>query len=392
MPHVWPSTDGKSYQQPLKNRGNVLVIADDITGAAELAGMAHSRGLYTRLLLTPDDASTPMVEPMADMADITVVATDTRSLSESAAVAVTERVTASFASVYAHQHPWVFKKTDSALRGHVVAELKTLMKAMGWRRAVYMPANPSKGRIIKEGIYYIKEAERLVPIAQTSFSHDPEFPAETSLMEERFPQAESAGIIMPSAESEADVNRIVEQYDDGQTLFAGAADLFAACILRDANCTPQRSRLKFQTDATLILCGSTQSRPLHIGLPTSEMPIGIYDGATDASSWLVDAQQKYEAAGGLVLSIGHHHRTGHAAALHLRQMMAAVAAELVRLHPPRHVVIEGGATAFALLNQLEWSALSVEAQWAPGVVSLHTDSGIMVTLKPGSYSWGTLMT
>ena len=40
------------------------------------------------------------------------------------------------------------------MRGHVVAELRALMEATGYRRAVYLPANPSKGRIIRGGEYY----------------------------------------------------------------------------------------------------------------------------------------------------------------------------------------------------------------------------------------------
>ena len=99
----------------------------------------------------------------------------------------------------------LFKKTDSALRGHVVAELTALMEATGYRRAVYLPANPSKGRIIKDGAYYINGN----PIHETDFSFDPEFPAKTSVLRERFPDAEGKGIIMPDAESEEDVRKVI---------------------------------------------------------------------------------------------------------------------------------------------------------------------------------------
>jgi len=136
----------------------MIVIADDITGAAEMAGIAHEAGYDVRLVCGGDTATS----------GTTIIATDTRSMTEDEAIAETRRITAHFSSAKPDSsffifHSSLFKKTDSALRGHVVAELKTLMETMGYQRAVYLPANPSKGRIIKDGVYYINGT----PIDQT---------------------------------------------------------------------------------------------------------------------------------------------------------------------------------------------------------------------------------
>ena len=355
----------------------MIVIADDITGAAEIAGIAFSKGQEVRLLCN----SSVYCDTIA-VNGTTVIATDTRSMSEAEAIAETRRITSAFSL----QPSAFFKKTDSALRGHVVAELTTLMEATGYQRVVYLPANPSKGRIIKNGVYYINN----VPIHETDFSFDPEFPAKISVLRERFPDTERKGIIMPDAESEEDIRNIIAQYNDGKTLFAGAADLFSAFLapFLPPQVTPLSSHLSPLTSKnTLILCGSTQSKPLDLGIPNVPMPRDIYDGNDDISLWDTNA---YNELHSLILTMPFTHRTGKEAAIHLRTMMARKAKELVAQHCPKHLIIEGGATAWATLQALDWKQFRIERQIAPGVVQMSATNGTLVTLKPGSYPWGNL--
>ena len=377
----------------------MIVIADDITGAAEMAGIAFSQGQQVRLVCDGSVCGCGTATY-----GTTVIATDTRSMSEAEAVAEIHRIT----SAFTHHTSAIFKKTDSALRGHVVAELTALMEAMGYRHAVYLPANPSKGRVIKSGTYYINN----VPIHETAFSYDPEFPANTSVLRERFPDAESKGIIMPDAENEEDIQKIIAKYNDGKTLFAGAADLFSALLghsRETRNTGETRDTRVSNSPSTLILCGSTQSKPLDLGIPISPMPREIYDGSNDLSLWDTSADQEKHS---LILTMPYTHRTGKEAAVHLRSMMAQKAKELITeyLLPTLdregsgeglHLIIEGGATAWATLQALGWTQFEITAQIAPGVVQMsatiacHTSTSeskkhVIVTLKPGSYPWGNL--
>ena len=371
----------------------MIVIADDITGAAEIAGIAHSLGQPVRLSCSCDNWRCHEAT-----SGTTVIATDTRSMTESQAVAETLRIADTIMPLTAA----VFKKTDSALRGHVVAELEALMQATGYRRAVYLPANPSKGRIIRNGTYYIikerGEGRELVPIHETDFSFDPEFPATTSKLQKRFPDAASKSIIMPDAESTDDLFSMVRQYDDGKTLFAGAADLFSeymktsGAVVR-AGRTGSPSRADWESgpggldESTLVLCGSTQSKPLNLGIAIAPMPQEIYDGSCNLSSWNTEAYRQQHS---LILTIPHTHRTGKEVAVHLRTMMARMAKQLIDYRCPAHLVIEGGATAWATLQALGWTAFDIVRQIAPGVVQMRAHNGTLVTLKPGSYPWGGL--
>ena len=355
----------------------MIVIADDITGAAEIAGIAFSKGQKVRLVCGGEESGCDTVTN-----GTTVIATDTRSTSEAEAIAETRRITSAFSL----QPSAFFKKTDSALRGHVVAELEALMQATGYKRAVYMPANPSKGRIIKDGIYFINGK----PIHETDFSFDPEFPAKTSVLRERFPDAERKGIIMPDAGSEEDIRNIIDKYNDGHTLFAGAADLFSAFLapFLPPQVTPLTSHLSPLTSkTTLILCGSTQSKPLDLGIPIAPMPRDIYDGNDDISIW---DTSEYAKAHSLILTMPFTHRTGKEVAVHLRTMMAQKAKELIAQYTPSQLIIEGGATAWATLQALGWTQFRIERQIAPGVVQMSATNGTLVTLKPGSYPWGNL--
>lgn len=360
----------------------MLVIADDITGAAEMAGIAHEAGYDVRLVC---DCATVT-------SGTTVIATDTRSMTVDEAIAETHRIVSHFSpakpdSSFFILHSSLFKKTDSALRGHVVAELKTLMETMGYQRAVYLPANPSKGRIIRNGTYYINGT----PIDQTDFSFDPEFPAKTAVLRERFPDAEANGIVMPDAESKEDIQKIIATYDDGHTLFAGAADLFEAVLARNPRASmtssiSSSSRPSFAS--TLFLCGSTQSKPLDLGIPVTAMPRDIYDGCKDITSWWEEASAIYKREGSLMITIPHRHRTGKEVAIHLRETTAILLQQLVAIQQPRQLIIEGGASAFATLQRLGWNELEVVSQLAPGVIKTKAPNGTFVIMKPGSYSWG----
>ncbi len=344
----------------------MIVIADDITGAAEMAGIAFERGQQVRLQcgggLKKDDFNE---------AQVLVIATDTRSMSEQEATAECRRL----AQQLPHPTPLLFKKVDSALRGHVVSELTALLETTDYERAVYLPANPSKERTIQKGTYYINGQ----PIHETAFSYDPEFPATTSILQERFPDAARHHILMPDAESLDEMGKIVDFYQDRKTLFAGGADLFA--LLCPKGCQ-RNNTMEGMQGSVIMLCGSTQSQPMDIGLPIVEMPLAVYDGEQTAAEWLKNIDET-----SLILTIPYHHRTGKATAVYLRSVMAEVAKGLITRQRPDHLIIEGGATAWATLQALGWKDFTITHQIAPGVVQMSATNGTLVTLKPGSYPW-----
>src|SRR6202000_3283476 len=64
----------------------------------------------------------------------------------------------------------------SALRGPIAAELTAITNALGFANSLLIAQNPSRGRVIENGRYFIDG----IPLDKTSFAADPEHPAKTS--------------------------------------------------------------------------------------------------------------------------------------------------------------------------------------------------------------------
>lgn len=352
----------------------IAVIADDITGAAEMAGIAHRLGL--RVKLTTDPVAAPDC-------DVLVIATDTRSMSREEAVSETRRAASALKGIEGVTH--LFKKTDSALRGHVIDELGALLDCTDYSDALYIPANPSKGRTIKNGVYYIGGT----PLHKTDFSFDPEFPAFSSSLEDRFPGSAGKNIRWADATDETDINSAVETASE-TTLLAGAADLFTAFLTRHASTRRHEARnVNIDTASAIVVCGSTQSKPIDCGINTSYMPTEVYDGES-ATGWIAELTDAYRKDGSIIIAIRDRHRTGKEIAVYLRETMAEIVKALVSARRPRELVIEGGATAFAILRRIGCDSFTITDEIAPGVIRMMSAEGMHVTMKPGSYPWGGL--
>ena len=138
----------------------IAIVADDFTGAAELAGISLRYGLSVELYTA---------DVMATNADVLIVSTDSRSLNKADALKRTEAV---LKSVLQLNPSFIYKKIDSVLRGYVIDELRLQMKLMHKSKAFILPANPSMGRTISNGNYYVQGKL----ISETGFASDPEFP------------------------------------------------------------------------------------------------------------------------------------------------------------------------------------------------------------------------
>lgn len=369
----------------------ILVLADDITGAAEMAGLAHSMGCSV--------AFTTAIEQIPLDAEVTVVATDTRSMGREEAVAFTRSLVEQLRALPPMP---IFKKCDSALRGHLIAEAEELF-ALGCRRALILAANPSKGRCVEGGIYRIGG----VPIAETVFRTDPEFPATTSEVvallgegvhylraDEPLPDV---GICIGESRSEKEVATQVARID-AQTLLIGAADAFRALLWqRGFRPVAHPAFEGLGAHRTLIALGSTVRHDLsqepffrRNRVACCPMPDEVFGGASP-EGWIAECRAAMNGAESLLLRIPQAVKVDGSKALHLRGAMAETVASLIHTLHPEEVVIEGGASAFAILAVLGWADFTVVNEIAPGVVRLrHTATDTCLTFKPGSYPWGAM--
>ena len=238
----------------------IIVIADDITGAAEIAGAALRYKLDT--MLTIGYADVPQ------STQVWVIATDTRSVSRADAVNTVNGIIGRLD----RKDNILFKKTDSVLRGHVAAELNAMVKGMRYSKALLIPQNPSRGRIIRDGIYYINGEH----VDKTQFRHDPEFPITTSevrniLGVEVNVQALNTdrscsvdGICVADASSIEDIKTQLHRAG-AECLYAGGVDFFSALLEREYPdvVVEKNAKCKINPEKySIIVCGSTQSKDI----------------------------------------------------------------------------------------------------------------------------------
>src|SRR5687767_15126123 len=116
----------------------LAIVADDLTGAADTGACFASAGLGTVIRLSGTTI------PIADVA---VISTKSRDLDGSAAAATVRAAVIGLAGAQDKSKPrWIYKKIDSALRGHPRVELLAAMEAIGATRALVAPAFPAEGR------------------------------------------------------------------------------------------------------------------------------------------------------------------------------------------------------------------------------------------------------
>lgn len=360
----------------------IVVIADDITGAAEIAGVAWRMGFSVRL-----DMEIPQQDTNTD---VLVIATDMRQTSADEASATTKEIIRQLKSLYTSKNLLFFKKTDSALRGHIVSELQTMMTELGINKALLLAQNPSKGRIINDGKYLING----IPLDETAFKNDPEFPARTSVVSEQLDGTRTLsldaplqeGINVAEAASQEDIIKQLNKADN-ETLLAGAADFFTAFIQqfahdKKAKTTPAGNK----AEKRLLLQGSTQSSTFGKNIKEMLMPDNVFHGSSP-QEWIEKLKDCFEKEPSLAIRIPQAPTGGKAYAIRLRETMAEAAAQLLENQAmPIHLLIEGGATAFAVFKRLDWHSFSIVREDAPGIVTL-SHRNLLITLKPGSYPW-----
>jgi uncharacterized protein YgbK (DUF1537 family) len=361
----------------------IVVLADDLSGAAELAGIAFAHGLSAevrRVGCPHHDRSPP--------AQVIAIDTDSRHLS---AAATYERV-AEVTSQVLQTHPaWLYKKVDSVLRGNVRAEIEAILAATGQSRAVLIPANPSRGRIIRGGQYIIDG----IPLHQTHFARDPHHPRTSSSVLTLLGPT-SAEIVMPDVECISQLDQLAAQCDP-TTLPAGAADFFSTLL----NCrVPQLDRESLSESSLPSATSSTDkdTRPLSVQLTAPAILVcgssaawpTRRDACLAAGIPIHDVQDETitSARGGsLLLGIGQAPSKSNDQ--NLLHILAQRAARLVSQLSAKTLFAEGGATAAAIAQEMNWRRFEVVAI-APagvGVLRAFEPNAPLFLIKPGSYPW-----
>lgn len=377
----------------------IAVVADDFTGAAELAAVAIRYGLSAEVQTVVNSDST---------ADILVIDTDTRSGTPQQAATEVKNVLEQLQVVGPE---WVYKKVDSVLRGAVLAELEAVLAFFRKDRALLVPANPAFGRTIQHGQYFVNGK----PLDKTAFANDPEHPAVSSgvltilgrppslpacLLDPK--QAIPArGIVVGEAASKADLTVWAKRCNH-LTVPAGAAEFFAA-ILETKGFRLRATEDRHESDhgkTTLFVCGGgsyynrkTVEQAQSRGVPVLKMPPELFqsDNPTDElfQHWTDDTVTALEQHSRVIVSINQPIIASPQLPQKLRRYTAALVENVLNRTTVDELYIEGGATASAVVRRLQWTRFSPCWEFTPGVVRMRVEEKQhqYLTVKPGSYPW-----
>lgn len=382
-----------------------VVVADDLTGAAELAAVGARYGMRAEVLVKaePHEAAAPET-------DLVCYDTDSRFCSPEEAA---RRASAAAAWPRRAGAKWLYKKVDSVLRGQVTAEVLAIMRQLKLDSALLAPANPGLGRMIQNGRYFVQGR----PINQTEFRADPEYPRLSANVLDLITRPKdvlicvgrvgeplpSTGIIVCEAVNGDDLADWARR-SDLRRLHAGGAEFFAAFLaargLRHKAPADGRQVRTPDNSKELFVCGSIseatrafvemarrRNTPI-FGLPV-ELAQGNQFSSAATAALARGVFEAFEQCRRVILHVGLPPVTDRVIARTLVRHLAQVA-ELVLGHPGiTRVYVEGGATAAELVERMGWRRLMLVGELAPGVVTLRPEAApaLRLTMKPGSYRW-----
>jgi len=140
----------------------LLIVADDLTGGLDTGVQFTRQGITVRVVVDPD----PSGKWTRTAAQVLVAVSETRHMPPGDAYETVYRIISAGRQAGI---PYFYKKTDSALRGNIGAELGAALKASGAEVLSFLPAYPAMNRVTVEGCHLIDG----VPVAQSVFGRDP---------------------------------------------------------------------------------------------------------------------------------------------------------------------------------------------------------------------------
>lgn len=357
--------------------GTVLVLADDLTGATELGGIALRFGLQVRI------CHNLIQNPQTD---VVIQNTNNRALHRGEVLKNLEDL---FKDFDCQCYDFVYLKFDSALRGFIDFETSWYLKKFKRQKLLFCPINPLLKRVIQNGVYLIDG----VPIHETSFKDDPEFPIQFGEIDRNLG---GEWLTLPVENLNGTQGKIIIEADDftdlkklaklvaPDTLFAGAGAFFTALLEDRYQSSSDQQKIIPKPD--IIICGSTHDQSREWLKAQDENVKVVWDGLDYEIVYRLIAIKRSGR-----IPVFAYSDVVEGTPKYLRHRMGHVISLFLEACPCNELFIEGGSTASAILKILGIDTLIPEQEILPGLVrSKIPDLNLYISMKPGSYSWGNI--
>jgi uncharacterized protein YgbK (DUF1537 family) len=358
--------------------GDLVVLADELSGALEVGSMLAAAGFATVVSLEATPAR------LERGGEALVLDTESRHVAAAAARRLIHDLAR---AARARQPRCIFKKTDSTLRGNVSSELAGLVEACAPLPLLYAPAHPAMRRAVRRGRLTVDGVE----LAATAFAADGRDPVATSDVL-AVVRAEIAGPVLSTSpeclrtplqpgavyvcdgESAGDLAAAARFFvDSGATILAaGAAPFAAALAARLSRGAPPTRPLPLIRRA-LVVNGSrheiSRAQVRHAeetGLPYTRA------GGSPSAGWRILALPEIDREH----PVAHSRRVGAAA----RRAVEEGASEAV--------VVFGGDTALGVVEAFGATEIEPLGEVLPGVALSRLEARsrpLHLLTKPGGF-------
>lgn len=381
--------DKVASKSPARKLLRVAALADDTTGALELGALLAQEKVDLTVTLDADQGPGRQQDHDAIVIDL-----KTRHVPAREAYEVTRGIALRLARYGVRSF---YKKTDSALRGNIAAELQALSDAFPGRPVVYVPAYPQMGRTVKNGTLYVHD----VPVAQSEFAFDPRFPVhESSILKllerqglrsraiasaaeltEALREKNGDGILVCDAQTDAELRQLADAIRGvrPQPLAAGPA-IFASHWIRTLTIRETEPPTPRVGQRTLIVCGSMHT------VSSGQIDLARRRGIGVFNTSEVDAVRAQLEQTSIAAIMTPRQLVG--APDRVVRTVALSASRLVQDGVVDNLVIFGGDTAYSVLQALGALDLKPLSELLPGIAlsaSLHTQNAFSVVTKAGGF-------
>lgn len=243
----------------------LLVIADDFTGALDTGVQFKARDSLVLVYKRGDEG---LSEVMKKDIQVLVIDTETRHLPASKAYDTVFRVIRMAVELGIR---YIYKKTDSGMRGNIGSELAAFYDASGKRSVHFVPAFPQMGRTTIGGVHYINN----VPVSESVFGKDLFEPVRCSaikdiigaqsavpvhLMGKTVSREPPGGILVYDSKTDEEMARLADRLKEADQLYllAGCAG-FAGILLGQLGLEVREDVLPAFEPRLLTACGSINS-------------------------------------------------------------------------------------------------------------------------------------
>lgn len=378
----------------------LLLIADDFTGALDTGIQFAKYGAATRILTSSEiDGNLQQ----GDLTEVLVIDTETRHLTRQDAY---EKVYRLVRKARTAGIPYIYKKTDSGLRGNIGCELQAVIDASGERFLPFIPALPAMNRVTVKGIHYVDK----VPIHESEFGRDPFEPVVSSSVMDLF-REESIPVILfektecyhtdfqkPSigvfdASTQEDICRIADhlKLQCQLKIMAGCAG-FASVLPSYLEIQKHRIRFPKLSQPLLVACGSLNpisKRQIAYGESLGYIRVTMtprqqlekdYLSTREGQLWLDGFPEYFKKSNVVMIDTGisdpctvedyrkHHQISLEEARVQIADRIGMILQRLLEKNREWTLMVIGGDTLMSFINQTQCKEIEPICEVEPGTV------------------------